>query len=70
MRLPMCGGMFVKSVNQAYTVCADGKRAKECYVAEENYDQLGFDPSPLRPMWALIPNYYCAVRLQKVRTPS
>lgn len=41
---PMCGGMFVKSVNQASTVCADGKRAKECYVATENYDKLGFDP--------------------------
>lgn len=41
---PMCGGMFVKSVNSNYTLCADGKRAKECYVALENYNKLGFDP--------------------------
>ncbi len=46
---PMCGGMFVKSVNQAYTLCADGKRAKECYVAEENYEKLGFDPFGATP---------------------
>ena len=29
---PLCGGYYVKRVNRATTVCADGKPAAECYV--------------------------------------
>jgi hypothetical protein len=29
---PMCGGVFVKRVNQALTRCADGSDQAECYV--------------------------------------
>lgn len=31
---PSCGGYFLQAVNQADTLCADGTRADECYVAE------------------------------------
>ena len=31
---PMCGGLWVRAVNQKTTLCADGKRAAECYVAD------------------------------------
>lgn len=31
---PLCGGYFVSAVNRAWTHCADGSRARECYVAE------------------------------------
>ncbi|MFO0567219.1 MAG: DUF6748 domain-containing protein [Polyangiaceae bacterium] len=38
---PMCGGFFVKRVNQPQTKCADGKWAKECYVSELDWSALG-----------------------------
>jgi hypothetical protein len=31
---PLCGGYFVKRVNQSWTRCANGRRMRECYVAE------------------------------------
>lgn len=31
---PLCGGYFVKRVNRANALCADGRFAAECYVAE------------------------------------
>ncbi|HKP95427.1 MAG TPA: Kazal-type serine protease inhibitor family protein, partial [Fibrobacteria bacterium] len=41
---PLCGGFFVKRVNLAFTVCADGRRQKECYVAGLDLSALGLDP--------------------------
>jgi hypothetical protein len=38
---PMCGGLFVKRVNQAKTLCADGTLADECYVSEIGYNGIG-----------------------------
>lgn len=38
---PMCGGYWVKRVNQPKTKCLDGKWADECYVAEIDWDALG-----------------------------
>jgi hypothetical protein len=31
---PLCGGYFVRRVNHAWTRCANGRRMRECYVAE------------------------------------
>jgi hypothetical protein len=41
---PICGGIFVKSVNTRLTTCADGIRRDECYVATANWGNLGFNP--------------------------
>ena len=41
---PLCGGIFVKSVNERLTQCADGSLSSECYVASANWEKLGFDP--------------------------
>lgn len=41
---PLCGGIFVKSVNKRLTKCADGMLLDECYVSTANWDQLGFNP--------------------------
>ena len=30
---PMCGGYFVRRVNQTLTTCANGKQMAECYIA-------------------------------------
>jgi hypothetical protein len=39
---PMCGGYFVRAVNQALTRCADGSFRKECHVFTLNTDALGW----------------------------
>ncbi len=38
---PLCGGHFLRAVNQPQTVCADGVPAEECYVAEADFSALG-----------------------------
>lgn len=38
---PACGGYFVKRVNEATTVCADGTKAPECYVSSISFPSLG-----------------------------
>ena len=35
---PMCGGYFVRRVNQNLTRCANGKSQKECYVASIDWN--------------------------------
>lgn len=41
---PLCGGIFIKEVNKRFTVCADGSRARQCYIGTPNWDKLGFNP--------------------------
>ncbi len=38
---PMCGGFFVKRVNQAMTTCADGSKQAECYVSAITLSGVG-----------------------------
>jgi len=38
---PLCGGFFVSRVNRLTTVCADGSRSDECYVADLDLSALG-----------------------------
>src|SRR5689334_21173777 len=38
---PICGGYFVKRVNQAKTLCADGSQQAECYVSSITYNGVG-----------------------------
>ena len=38
---PMCGGYFVKRVNQATTRCSDGSLQAECYVSEIDLKNVG-----------------------------
>jgi hypothetical protein len=37
---PMCGGIWVKAVNAASTVCGDGARRSECYAASADVSRL------------------------------
>ncbi|MBI2734114.1 MAG: hypothetical protein HYX44_12665 [Aquabacterium sp.] len=39
---PLCGGYFVKAVNQALTRCADGSMQKECHAVQLNTNALGW----------------------------
>ena len=42
---PLCGGYFVKRVNQRWTRCANGRWMRECYVAEIDWNgQPEVDP--------------------------
>ncbi len=38
---PICGGFFVKRVNDAKTTCADGSKQDECYVSEIGLAGIG-----------------------------
>ncbi len=38
---PICGGFYVKRVNEATTLCADGSRQAECYVSSVTYGGIG-----------------------------
>lgn len=38
---PLCGGVFVKRVNQAKTLCADGTKQDECYVSNVELKTTG-----------------------------
>ena len=38
---PMCGGYFVRAVNNVRTKCADGRSASECYVSEIDWNGKG-----------------------------
>ncbi|MEY4768785.1 MAG: hypothetical protein RL637_1424 [Pseudomonadota bacterium] len=40
---PMCGGYYVQRVNQAKTLCADGRWQKECHVFQLNAQALGWN---------------------------
>jgi hypothetical protein len=37
---PMCGGVFVKRVNQALTRCGDGTYQAQCYVSDLSFSSL------------------------------
>jgi hypothetical protein len=38
---PLCGGLFVRLVNRSRTICGDGTRQLQCYVASADLDKLG-----------------------------
>jgi hypothetical protein len=38
---PICGGFYVKRVNEAKTTCADGTKQAECYVSSISYGGIG-----------------------------
>jgi len=40
---PMCGGYFVKRVNQDKTLCADGVTREECHVVDFDFEASGLD---------------------------
>lgn len=41
---PLCGGYFIAAENRATTICADGQRQTECYVAGIDWSQVGEAP--------------------------
>ena len=46
---PLCGGYHVKRVNRQRTLCADGTRSPDCYVAELDLSSSsGFSPGRWR----------------------
>jgi hypothetical protein len=41
---PLCGGFFVERVNRLSTICSDGERRAECYVADLDTSAIGLSP--------------------------
>jgi hypothetical protein len=42
---PLCGGYWVRRVNHAVTICPNGARISECYVASAELKRLDLGPS-------------------------
>lgn len=56
---PLCGGYFVKRVNQSWTLCANGRRMAECYVAEIDWDgQPEVDPGKALVRGEIVPRRF------------
>lgn len=66
---PVCGGFYVKAINQSKTQCADGKFRAECYVSEL-YDQaLVWDPDTQTSVSSLFQQEHAIVSGQLLNTP-
>lgn len=60
---PLCGGYWLKRVNHPFTVCADGQKRAQCYVAElEGAPETLFDiDAPVLVRGSLRPRVYTGV---------
>lgn len=65
---PICGGYFVKRVNQATTLCADGTRQAECYVSAITYAGIGLSASEQEALRGAIESGKGVVRAATYRT--
>ncbi len=65
---PICGGYFVKRVNQATTLCADGTRQAECYVSSITYAGIGLSASEQEALRGAIESGKGVVRAATYRT--
>lgn len=41
---PMCGGIYVKHVNNRVMRCPNGRASSECYIGTPDWSKLGFNP--------------------------
>lgn len=41
---PLCGGIFIKPVNNGRLICHDGRVSSECYIGTPDWSKLGFNP--------------------------
>lgn len=51
---PLCGGFYVKRVNDAKTTCADGSKQAECYVSEIQLSGIGLSEREEQEFRALV----------------
>lgn len=59
---PICGGVYVKRVNQPEVKCADGKWAKECYVGGFDFGALGYSSEEQVEAYAAIASGHAVFR--------
>ncbi len=69
---PICGGVFVKHVNKALTVCGDGVPRKECHAAVTDVSALGLPEEQEQQFLAAFEQSKALVRgkLADVNDPS
>jgi len=46
---PMCGGIYVKQVNNRTMRCPNGRASTECYIGTPDWSKLGFNPFATSP---------------------
>src|SRR5687767_8831680 len=49
---PLCGGAWVRRVNQQQTRCADDRYESECYVADFDFSRLGLSLDDIQNLHA------------------
>jgi hypothetical protein len=65
---PLCGGLFVKRVNEAKTLCADGTKQPECYVSNLQLSGVGLSPREEADVRAALEDGKALVRARTYKT--
>lgn len=67
---PLCGGFFVKRVNDATTLCADGKKQAECYVSAIQLSGTGLSEREQQNFLAALASGKGLVKARTYKTKS
>lgn len=65
---PLCGGLWVKRVNEATTTCADGKKQKECYVASITFGGMGLSAREEQEFRASVESGHALIKARTYKT--
>lgn len=65
---PLCGGVYMKRVNQAKTVCSDGSADSQCRVLEFDFKALSIDSASESKLKQLVDQGQALVRGSIVKT--
>lgn len=65
---PLCGGWYVKRVNEEKTRCADGTLQDECYVSSITYNGMGLSARELEEFSAAFESRKAIVKARQYKT--
>ncbi len=65
---PLCGGFFVKRVNEEKTLCANGSRQAECYVSSIELKSIGLSAREESDFRAALENGKALVKARTYKT--
>lgn len=65
---PLCGGFYVKRVNEPTTTCADGSKQKECYVASITFKGMGLSAREEQEFRASVESGHALVKARTYKT--
>jgi hypothetical protein len=65
---PLCGGFFVKRVNEATTTCADGSKQAECYVSSITFNGMGLSAREEQEFRAAVESGHALMKARTYKT--